>query len=139
VQEPLEEPDFHLRGWLSNDKAESNGQATVRDGQQGIEVIVVRKAAKGYALLDGTPLPLTTPDDELGKRMARNRLTLPNHLSRDEHITALEEIAKKMPLWQKSDWLRGELFLVLDGDDEGELCGYRVEYSEVYGLKVEKN
>ena len=40
--------------------------------------------------------------------------------------------------WQLSPWLHGELILVLDQKNRGELNGYVLQYSQEKGLEYEK-
>jgi hypothetical protein len=129
--------------WLQSpqrdDPSGAQGAAAVRDGQQGIEVIVVKQTRRGLALLDGKPLPQDTPEDDLAKEIARNRLTLPLALSQPTALAALEKIADdNIRSWNQSAWLHGELFLILDEENKAELCGYRVVYSTLDGLWMGK-
>ncbi|MDR0896685.1 MAG: CRISPR-associated helicase Cas3' [Oscillospiraceae bacterium] len=140
---PSKHCDASLARWLQNaekdDPSGARGAAAVRDGQQGLEVIVVKQTRKGFALLDGKPLPQATPDDKLAKEIARNRLTLPIALSKPTALAELEKIAdENMRSWNLSAWLHGELFLILDEENMAELCGYRVAYSALDGLSIEK-
>jgi CRISPR-associated endonuclease/helicase Cas3 len=57
----------------------------------------------------------------------------------DRVIAELETTGRKvLPEWQQSHWLKGELFLLLEPDGSGSLCGYQLYYSEEDGMCVEK-
>lgn len=57
----------------------------------------------------------------------------------DETINELEKISlNELRSWQQSDWLKGELFLILDEQFSAELCGYHLRYDQHYGMLSEK-
>ena len=53
-----------------------------------------------------------------------------------ETIRELEDKNKKeLSPWQLSPWLKGELILLLDQDNQGELNDYKLSYSLEKGLE----
>ncbi|MDR0936731.1 MAG: CRISPR-associated helicase Cas3' [Oscillospiraceae bacterium] len=102
---------------------EKLGLGAVRDTQDSVEVVLLY-ADEYLSQLDPTELQLRT-------------LRLPVAFGTpwiiDKVIDALEAGVTK----PRSDEL-GNLFLVLDGNNEAELCGYKLKYSKEVGLEYEK-
>jgi len=136
-----------LLKWLDSDvgdDSEKRGEASVRDGADSIEVLVIQKRANELCFLpwieNGSPLPKTTPSEPLAKKIAACSLRLPGLFGRkyiiDKAIKELEDtlIAEgiKDPWYQSS--LKGSLFLFLDDKQETTLCGYRLGYDRHLGL-----
>ncbi len=142
----------NLVGWLdtgiSRDPTGKRGEAAVRDIENTLEVLVVQCCKGGYQMLPwlakygGHPIPVHEPPGrELAKAMAECSIQLPREMcfKLDDTIEELEEIALgEIYEWQKSSWLKGELFLVLDEQLKTELCGYRLHYDQAYGLLSRK-
>ena len=79
----------------------------------------------------------------MAQTIARQRIRLPNalcaHWIIDQTIAELERITgERLQAWQKSPWLRGELFLILDENSTASLCGYKLTYDKDDGLTFEK-
>ena len=140
-----------INGWLKSELPADavRGEAVVRDGEAGISVLVMRERADGrVSFLPWQESGMETdpghmPDEELARRIARQKLTLPLRFSlydREERtIRELEELnRRKLPEWQNSGWLNGELVLLLDEELHAELCGQRLRYTEKYGLHCER-
>lgn len=143
-----------LVGWLqgrTNDRGEEvAGAAQVRDGDEGIEVIVVTRDGSGDVRLlpgaDGEPgalLPdvsFDPPDPGLAREVARHSLRLPAAMSRgrrgDAVIRELERLGADFTGWQQSRWLRGTLVLRLDGQNRVELSGSFLHYDRDRGLMM---
>ena len=122
-----------MEGWLGTAVTDAAGEAAVRDSEDSVEVIAVRRGADGglYLLSSGEPLPRgDVPDAELA-------LCMPGKI--DELISKLETQSKaEAPRWQESPWLRGSLILVFDADNTARLLGYRLQYDAFFGLTYEK-
>ncbi|MDR2515219.1 MAG: CRISPR-associated helicase Cas3' [Christensenellaceae bacterium] len=141
-----------LVGWLefSDDEAAGKqGEASVRDSMGSIEVLVIQKLRDGLHLLpwiDGGRLIEhdRMPEDDLGFAIAGCSVGLMSELAKRWNIRkTIEELeARKAelipPAWERSHWLRGELFLVLDEAFSCELQGKRLRYDQKYGLSIEK-
>lgn len=139
----------NLIGWLDTDMAQQHGEAAVRDTDESMEVLLVRKNREGSLCFlpwveNGRVIPENeTPPGNLGKALARQRIRLPGSLCApwtiDNTIKELEKInSERLLAWQQSPWLKGELFLVLDQEDSANLSGYRLTYSQHNGLLYEK-
>jgi CRISPR-associated endonuclease/helicase Cas3 len=139
-----------LIDWLKydyqNTKEQKQAEAGVRDTEDTIEVIVVQCINDEFRILPwvkncgGVHMPHdVTPDDELASALAECTVTLPQTLSKrwviDKVICELEH--NKVPAWEKSHWLRGELFLVIDENFKATLCGHQLRYDKKYGLLEE--
>lgn len=145
----------HLVGWLdtsvADDPSGKRGEATVRDTEDSLEVLVVQRCGKEYRMLPwldkfkGCIIPADSPPEmEIARAMAECSIQLPRELcwKLDVTIKELETIAlNELREWQRSHWLKGELFLVLDEQLGTELCGYHLQYDQHYGMfskKIEK-
>jgi len=144
----------NLLGWVHGDAGdpatESRAQASVRDGDPTLEVIVVQKGEGGI---------LCTPDwledDKRGIQIPENglphgtltdillgcMLRLPAAICRgsllDRHIEMLEK-TYPFPGWHGSHTLRGELVLVVDADRRATLGPFSLHYSPEDGLSYSR-
>jgi CRISPR-associated endonuclease/helicase Cas3 len=146
-----------LVDWLTfnvdiNDSTGKRAEATVRDADSSLEVVVLQKCHSGQLRL----VPLRkeyadmelergrAPSEETAAALAACTVNLPQALSHhgiiDDVINELEEdnINEGIYAWQESPWLKGELFLLLDENLEATLRGYTLKYSSEYGLWAEK-
>ena len=137
-----------LVGWLdtgvTDDPSGKRAEASVRDTDNRLEVLVVQRRGDRYYMLPwlskfgGCSIPTDqAPAVELAKGMAECSIQLPLELcfKLDETIGELEVIAlEELSEWQRSPWLKGELFLVLDEQLETVLRGYRLLYDQNFGL-----
>ena len=122
----------------------------MRDSESSIEVLLMKKSHDGRILfVDEDPLTAQgilaadVPDFEQAHRIARQRLKLPHMFSTryniDDTIRELEDInAGELRQWQQSPWIRGELVLLLDENNQAELNGHRLSYSYDKGLEYER-
>ena len=140
-----------FNGWLDAGLAETDAgaEAKVRDSVSSIHVLIMRRNGKGeisFLPWIGKPCflsPHRPPEDETARLVAVQRLNLPGFFSHermaDQVITELEENnAKLIPEWQRSDWLRGELILLLNEKNRIELCGYTLTYDRKTGLQCHR-
>lgn len=139
--------DSSLNGWLNSKlrlDLEESAVAQVRDTQDTIEVIALRKWEAGYTLFDETKdLSSEIHDSAVQKRISRHTLRLPLQLSAyyniDQTIKELEEFNLKNLLdWQESTWLRGMLGIIFDESNEFTLNGFRLKYCRKLGLTYQK-
>ena len=126
---------------------EDEGQRAVRDTQDTVEVLLLRKCDDGIHLLPwvgdehadvekGSIVPTTViPDDTVAKIAVQCAVRLPMGLCMPDRVDALiasleEACADDVACWQDSPWLAGKLALFLHGDADGfvsdELCGYEI-------------
>lgn len=150
----LEKPTSKImQGMLDNLEGSSDkmAEAGVRDAVSSIEVLLMKKVKEGEILFlekeAGKTAALSAvqvPDSAQGRRIAMQRLKLPHVFcadsrSRDKTIRELEEKNRReLSEWQLSPWMQGELILLLDQENRGELNGYTLEYSFERGLEYER-
>ncbi|MGQ0841643.1 CRISPR-associated helicase Cas3' [Actinokineospora sp.] len=125
------------------DDDNAKGMAQVRDGEESLEVLVVQRDADGGLLTPdwvkggGEQIPL---DQSVSRGQARViaacSLRLPLALCHggviDPVIRELE--LNKIPSFELTPPLKGQLVLVLDSDRRAELYGYRLTYDLRRGL-----
>ncbi|NLD52368.1 MAG: CRISPR-associated helicase Cas3' [Clostridiales bacterium] len=151
VDAPSASPRVGMVGWLdaSVSASEKQGEATVRDADASIEVLVIRQRQDGSLCFlpwaeGGQELSAgEAPDPKTAKALARQSLRLPRLLCGPwvirQTIEELERInGTLLPRWQDSPWLKGQLFLILDEDFQAWLCGVRLTYRSETGLTCEK-
>ena len=141
-----------LIGWLDNslrDDSEKRGEATVRDGADSVEAIVIWRHGGCLSLLPwiggGRALPPSVPDGILARELVSSSVRLPALFGGewivDKAIGELEDAMAAEGLarcWEKSYLLKGALCLILDGAMETSLCGYRLKYDKDLGLVHQK-
>lgn len=139
-----------LVDWTSapaDDGREEVARAQVRDSEDGIEVVVVRRdesgdlhAMPGASRHADRAIPYQ-PDDREGltKHLAACTVGLPQALTQpwawEQTVIELERFPEG-DRWQGSRWLRGQLPLVLDDTLTCQLNGHRVSYDAERGLDV---
>ena len=118
----------------------SDAEASVRDTDETIEVLVLRKESRtSYGLVSGSSSFDTTSElsEDEAKLIARERLKLPQFFGEKynwEKVTQQLDVIPKR--WKTSRLLRNELLLVLDDSMEAELAGKRLRYSKDFGLEL---
>lgn len=124
---------------------EEIGYARVRDIDDTIEVIALKKVSKGYgSFRDDFDLSMNLDNPETAKIIARETLRLPLVLSKfpkafENTIKELEEYNKKnLSKWQEKTWLRGSLGIIFDEDNSFILNGYKLRYDKKFGLLYER-
>lgn len=139
----------NLGNWLNTDVSNKSGEAAVRDSDESIEVLLIQKKGTGELVFlpwieNGQGITQNElPDARLARSIARCSVRLPAILCApwtiDNTIKELEDICKEqLSEWQKSPWLSGELFLILDEKYSANLCGYNLFYDKSFGLLYEK-
>lgn len=145
-----------LIGWLNNDSKESSGNnhsygdeglAQVRDGEDTIEVIMVKNSSEsGYCLIGDSNNDISgiiaDGDYNKAKELAQNTIKLPRIFSKSyniEHtIDILEEFnRKKLATWQLHPFLKGSLGIILDDNNQFKLDDYTLTYDSNIGLMIE--
>lgn len=135
-----------LNGFFANDIGKpANAEAAVRDGDPSLDVILLQKAADGSVHFlpweqEGREIPLDeVPGNELGRSIAVQKLRLPHRFCTpwriDYTIAALEEGSQFSAELQKSPWLHGELFLLLDSNGDCALLDEILHYDKEKGLQ----
>lgn len=129
-----------------NDDAGNNSaaEASVRDADETIEVIVMKKKTdNNYCLPSATDSVIfdTTLllSDEEARLIAMQRLKLPLYFSKKYNFNNTVKALDVMPLnWRNSKWLNGEMLLLIDKNSEAELIGKKLRYSKERGLEIIK-
>ncbi|MFA5625489.1 MAG: CRISPR-associated helicase Cas3' [Bradymonadales bacterium] len=141
-----------LTSWLSTDVpigSDKEAEAAVRDIDSSLEIIVLQAHGEDDLrflpwIESGRRLPShMPPPSALAQRLARCSLSMPPGLASPyviaDTIKALElDNNRRVAAWQKSPWLKGELFLILDKDLRTTVCGHHISYSRECGLSCEK-
>lgn len=135
----------NLIGWLNNNSKitnEEGGNSQVRDTQDTIEVVALKRLGDGYTTFDGkTDMSKTIENGNTAKKIASSTIKLPNMLSKcyniDKSIKELEDFyIKNLRNWDNSVWLKGSLCAIFDENNECSINGVTMVYSKKYGLKV---
>lgn len=149
VDPPAIGPRDSMISWLlfqAND-SEKAGEATVRDSDESIEVLLIQLVEGDFLLLSpgNHHLPIShtqVPDEKLAREMACQTIRLPHSLclpwNIKQTIDELEYMNRILRVWQNSPWLNGELFLILDYNGTAHLNGCRLVYNTALGLQMVK-
>lgn len=129
--------DMIDRRELNND---SDGEAAVRDGQETIEALVLVKTSDTeYSLFsrDAVFDITSVPDNAQAKLIAKQRLRLPAFFSKSYNFgKTIEILANAMPqAWRNAKWLKGEILLLLEGNNKINLLGRTYKYSTERGFE----
>lgn len=144
------DPETTLMGWVNGSAGDpatdSFAQATVRDGEETLEVLVLQKDAMGtlrtpsWLSLDtgGIQIPDNEPPDSALTRIILGcSLRLPaalcNRYGIDSLIRELEELYP-VTAWHGSHALRGELVLVFDENGRTQIGEFELHYDPDDGL-----
>jgi CRISPR-associated endonuclease/helicase Cas3 len=123
----IEDSKYNIDLKSYSDAMQTDTEAGVRDGNSGLEVIMVKAAE----LSD-------IPDNVRAKEIAKKLMRLPIGLSTPKILNELERRSIHYSHWLKSPWLCGMVFMTLDDNNETELEGYKVHYSKEEGLLYER-
>ncbi|MBN1891901.1 MAG: CRISPR-associated helicase Cas3' [Clostridiales bacterium] len=148
---PCGDTNSNITDWLNAGVggSDKSGEATVRDADESIEVLLVRENDVGSVsflpwIENGQEIPENeVPGNNIAKKLARQSIRLPGALCApwkiDDTIAELERVnIQRLGKWQESFWLKGQLFLILDRKFATSLGGYRLVYDELDGLCYEK-
>ena len=131
-----------LHGWISNSDNCSDGEAQVRDIEERIEVIALKKVGSGYGTFsEKIDISSEIYNSEVAKQILKQTMILPSKFSYkiSSTIKSLEKMRKeKLKLWDMQPWLNGELAIVFNENNKANINGTILEYSEKYGLKIEE-
>ncbi len=136
-----------LIGWLNNlhpNESDERAYAQVRDSNETIEIIALKKIAGGYGFFDSEEdISQNIESVEVAREVAKHTISLPSVLSLPWNITAtIEELEKynlnSLKNWQEQAWLKGALGVIFDCNNEFVLNGYRLRYDVKLGLRCER-
>lgn len=143
----IDDPDFEsgltLHGWLDRWQpgADQEANAAVRDIKETVEVILLRKKENKVCLLNKRASII---DDLTDKTIARQVIRLPvaltsNNGKIEQVISQLTADTKQIfPDLRQRLWLKDSLVLLLNEDNTRSLEGYRLAYSQTFGLSYVK-
>lgn len=144
LQRPLKDSKkASLIGWLEKripNDSEETASATVRDIEDSIEVIAVKKIGSGYGFLCAAEdISKEVSDKNIARELAKNTFTLPKILSKsyniDDTIHKLEEYnIKNLKEWQNSFWLKGAMGIIFDENLEFEIGSIKLKYDAILGI-----
>lgn len=124
----------------------NGGRSQVRDSEDSLEVVVVRRVAGQLHPMPGAALPEDTvlsaqhpPEPRIARALAACTLRLPAWATArnlDATIAVLEDMSFEG--WQQDcPWLAGQLTLVLDADDNARVGDLDLTYDADTGLRVQ--
>lgn len=131
------------------DPSGRRGEATVRDAENSLNVLVIVKKTDGYIytlpwLADFADAKIDLLTDKTAKAIAGCSVSLPAIFSKkwdiDNVISELERVVLNNHLEDlyTSHWLEGELFLVLNEEYETVLLNKVLKYDRKYGLYIKE-
>lgn len=134
-------PNRPIHGWLDNERVgadnnETIAQASVRDIQESIEVILLQKDGDDVFLVDYEGR--RNIDQLTDKEISEATVRLPHAVTYNIEgaINELEQAtARNFPQWQESIWLHDALVLLLNEKMEGTVQGHQIVYSPKIGLQ----
>ena len=141
-----------ILGWLENSVTDGDdgekAMAAVRDGDRSVEVILIQRLGDGLFVLPwvqdhgGSRISKSDElDSDLAFTISGCKVPLPRAITArgtDRVIDQLRKVnEKEIPkLWSSSEWLNGEMFLVLDENLEAEIGDWIVRYDERKGMMI---
>lgn len=144
---------YNLIGWLktSNDSlSDEAAYAQVRDTEETVEIIAVRRCGDGYELFseegkEHKDISGEIKDTDTAKRLAQETLRLPFSVVRRVGIAKLipwleQYNMRFLASWQEQSWLKGSLGLIFDenGCFEADDIGIYLQYDNRIGLRTRK-
>lgn len=136
-----------LIGWLKHThpgETEEQVNAQVRDSNETIEVIALKKVGDGYGLFSSTEdISHLIDQPAMAKEVAKHTVNLPGILSApyriDSTIRKLEEYnGRELKIWQQQYWLKGGLGIIFGEDSTFTVNGVTLHYDMDYGLSYEE-
>ncbi len=136
-------------GLHHNSGTEMQAEASVRNGDPSIEVLLFGSDGQGNAIIlsgkeEGRKIPLAfIPDSKTGRMMASQRVRMPFVFTVPQYFSKTIEFVEKKTMetvseWQQSPWLHGENILILDSQGTMNILDFTLSYDHEYGLKYEK-
>lgn len=141
-----------LTGWLkdsANDTPDGRrAEATVRDSDRSVEVILIQRIDGALRLLPWVPeyggraiRTDTVPPLDVAFTMAGCKVPLPRALVSRDTDRVIDEISNRNSMeiprcWDQSEWLNGELFVILNERLEADVCGKTVSYDDEKGMMI---
>ncbi len=141
---------YNLIGWLQtpdSSQTEEKASAQVRDIDDSVEVIAVRRYGSDYGLFQpedegDKQISEHVEDYSTGKKLAAQTLRLASSLCRkvggiDRLIDMLEKYnLEHLRRWQSNPWLKGTLGIIFDEEQNFQINDFVLHYDSRYGLTV---
>lgn len=133
-------------GWLNDssyNESEERAYAQVRDTEETIEIIALKKIGQGYGFFgQEEDISDQIENPEILMKMANSTIKLPSLLSKNYNIeTTIRELEtynmKHLSSWQDQAWLKGSLGLIFDENSEAIINNLRLKYCIDLGLSYE--
>lgn len=139
--------DKNITDWLENknddvEASDAKASAQVRDSDESIEVIALKKCECGYEFFDEEGL-LDITDNKTAMKMAQHTLRLPRQVFYNEGIDKVIKLLEdyyneNLSDWNSQSWLKNNLGIVFDENGEFKIFDKILKYDQKYGLIVEK-
>ncbi len=139
--------DNNILDWIEySDKnaeaSEIKASAQVRDSDDTIEVIALKKCEGGYEFFDEKGI-LNPQDNKTAIKMAQHTIRLPRAVyygyGIDKVIKYLEDYYNEnLKEWDNQSWLKNTLGIVFDVNNEFRIFDKILRYDTKYGLTVKK-
>lgn len=139
--------DKNIIKWIeySDKKAEASevkACAQVRDSEDSIEIIALKKCEGGYEFFDEKGI-LNPQDNKTAIKMAQHTIRLPRAVyygyGIDKVIKHLEDYYNEnLKEWDNQSWLKDTLGIVFDQNNEFRIFDKILHYDTKYGLTVKK-
>ncbi|WP_153345321.1 CRISPR-associated helicase Cas3' [Nocardia aurantia] len=111
----------------------SDDDVRVRDGEEGIEVVLIRRDEHGFRSENRHQLGSHGEvADEVLDHVLGGTLRLPTKLR-----GAANASLRPLDGWRDDPWLRYSRALIVDGDGRGPVGDYRIRYDQLLGLVIE--
>lgn len=133
-----------IHRWLDKDmknlsENDQSACAAVRDIDETIEVILIKREQDEDVLLDGRSIS-NVSSREVAEQLIRIPSAVIPEYDIEKMIRELEKSTRiRYPEWANDTWLKGMLMIVLDKNLETDLNGWHLKYSREYGLSYERN
>lgn len=139
--------DKNITDWLDNENnvaeaSDAKASAQVRDSDESIEIIALKKCEGGYEFFDEKGL-IDINDNKTAMKMAQHTLRLPRQVfyevGIDKVIKLLEDYyIENLSDWDNQSWLKNNLGIIFDENGEFKIFDKILKYDQKYGLIVEK-
>lgn len=139
--------DKNIIKWIeySDKKAEASevkACAQVRDSEDSIEIIALKKCEGGYEFFNEKGI-LNPQDNKTAIKMAQHTIRLPRAVyygyGIDKVIKCLEDYYNEnLKEWDNQSWLKDTLGIVFDQNNEFRIFDKILHYDTKYGLTVKK-
>lgn len=139
---------YNLIGWLKfpdESLSDEMASAQVRDIQETIEIVAVKKIDSGYGTFHGNKdISGEIEDVRIAKELAKQTIRLPHFVTMKVGVTKTIDFLEKynlkyLAIWQEQPWLKGALGIIFDENGSFDLCGVHLKYDMEFGLREVKD